>query len=154
MGTMYRRRVLQTTGSIVGLGALGANTALANDNRRRNEAELVELSPGDIEVQTSDPDASNFEEEFTYYVVRFGFEYDEAEYREPARTGPEVFGLGGSGAGAFWFGVSAPDGDGIQHEVQHRGQVSLYLRVGDEWREIRAQFNGRGELVNVNGVRP
>ncbi|WP_312910659.1 hypothetical protein [Natronosalvus caseinilyticus] len=157
---MNRRHVLQTAGGIAGASILGTTGVLARqdqggqgrDNRRRRDAELLEGVM--VETKTSDPEAANFEEEFTYYVVRFPGEYTFEEYREPARTGPDVYGLSGSG-NAFWFGVSAPDEDGIQHEIQHRGQAVLYL-TDDEgnWYEVRARFDGQGNLVNVNGVSP
>lgn len=161
---MKRRHVLQTVGGIAGLSMMGATSAASQrdrggrgrDNRRRRDAEPLEGIT--VEAETSDPEADNFAEEFTYYVVRFpeGFEYDESEYREPARTGPDVYDLGGSDSGAFWFGVSGPDEDGIQHEIDHRGQVALFLRDAEtgDWYEVRAQFDGHGDLVHVNGASP
>lgn len=126
------------------------------DNSKRSEATPIDLDPGDIEVVTTDVGAANFDETFDYYVVRHGVEYDEAVYREPARTGPDNFRLGESDAGAFWFSVSAPDADGVQHRIDHRGQVAFFMKDADtgEWMSLKAQFNGKGELVHVNGVKP
>lgn len=157
---MNRRGILRLAGSIGGLTAVGATPALANgrgqnrSNKRRSDSERLDVSPGDIEEVQTDPEADNFEEEFTYWVVRDIPEYDSAVWRGPARTGPENIELGGSDVGSFWVGVSAPDEDGIQHEVDHRGQESLYLHVGDDTYELRFQFDGRGTLRNVNGVEP
>lgn len=159
---MYRRHILKASGGIISLGVLGATPALAHkDNHRRSEAELVDLDPGDVVEKTSDPSQSNFDEQFTFWRVNHGIDYDESEYREPARTGPEVFHGGGSSVGANWFGVSAPDEDGIQHPIDHKGEAAWYLGVdtdddgeADEWYELRAQFNGKNELLNVNGVEP
>lgn len=139
------------------LGALGPTPALAkNDNSRRHEAEPVELESGDVVELVSDPGAGNFDEEFTYWRVDHGVAYDESEYREPARTGPDVFELDGSDVGSFWFGVSAPDEDGIQHEFDHKGQVALYMKESEtgEWKSLKAQFDGKGDLLHVNGIEP
>lgn len=155
---LSRRRALRIGGSIAAAGALGATPALAdhNDNSRRHEAEPVDLEPGDDVERTSDPSQSNFEEEFTFWRVDHGVEFTESEYPEPARTGPDVFHLGASSTGSFWFGVSAPDQNGIQHEINHTGQVAFYmLEAGtDEWTSLKAQFTGTGDLLHVNGVAP
>lgn len=155
---MQRRRFVRIGGSIAALGALGAEPVLADhdDNSRRSEAELVDLEPGDVVEQTADPSRDNFDEEFTFWRVDHGVEYTESEYREPARTGPDVFHLGGSDVGSVWFGVSAPDDDGIQHPIDHTGQVAWYLKEEGtgEWKELRAQFTGQHELLHVNGVEP
>lgn len=154
---MKRRRFVKYGGSIATLGLFGTQPVLANNNsnQRRSEANLVDLSPGDVVEQTSDPDASNFEEEFPFWRVDHGITYDTAKYREPVRTGPGVVELGGS-SGSYWFGVSAPDSEGIQHRIVHTGQTSLYLKESDtdEWKELRLQFDGQGNLLNVNGVSP
>lgn len=158
MNVMNRRRILQAAGGIVGLGVLGATPVAAgrNDNRRRRSAEPVALEPGDVVAQTADPSASNFDTAFTFWRVDHGVSYSEAEYREPARTGPDVYNLGGYAGGSFWFGVSAPDDQGIQHKIDHTGQVAFYMRdsTTGEWRSLKAQFNGKGDLLHVNGVEP
>lgn len=67
-----------------------------------------------------------------------------------------LYTLGGFSGGSFWFGVTRPDSDGIQHEIEHKGQVALYMRdstTGD-WRSLKAQFDGQNELLHVNGVEP
>ncbi len=123
-------------------------------NSLRSEATLIDLEEGDVEIQVSDESAANFDEEFTYYVVRGLPEYDRAIYREPARLGGQNVELGGWDGGSFWFGVTAPDENGIQHPIEHKGQVSLYLEVDGEWQWLKVQFNGKGELLSVNGVEP
>lgn len=155
---MNRRHLLQTVAGITGLTIVGSSPALAQgkgkgrDNRRRRNAK--KLDDITVEAEISNPDADNFEKEFTYYVVRFQGDYNFEEYREPARTGPDVLELSGSW-NAFWFGVTGPDDDGIQHEIQHKGQAVLYLTDDNKnWYEIRAQFDGKGSLVHVNGVSP
>lgn len=155
---MERRKFARIGGSIAALGVLGVEPVLAghNDNSRRRQAEPVELEPGDVVAIRSDQSQDNFDKEFTYWRVDHGVEFTESEYREPARTGPDVFHLDASDVESFWFGVSAPDGDGIQHEVNHKGQVAFYMkeRGSDDWKSLKAQFDGRGDLLHVNGVEP
>lgn len=123
-------------------------------NSMRSEAQPVTVTS--VEAEVSDPSASNFEEEFTYYVVRFeDVEFDKWMYREPARLG------GGENHvaefsttwDAFWFGVTAPDSEGIQHKINHKGQATQYFMdtEGNVY-SLTAQFNGKGELLHVNGV--
>lgn len=35
----------------------------------------------------------------------------------------------------------------------HKGPVTVYYDTGDGWEHVTAQFNGKGELVHVNGER-
>jgi hypothetical protein len=141
-------------------GAAMANNGNGHANGKGNSARSV-AEPAvitSVEAEVSDPGATNFEEEFTYYVVRFEeINHTEWTYREPTR-------LGGNGdvsmdwdgtSSAFWFGVSAPDANGIQHEIEHKGQVSMYYETEDgAVYSIIAQFNGKGGLLHVNGVKP
>lgn len=115
-------------------------------------AEPVELEEGDVEVKTADSNEANFKNDFTYYVVHHDQEYESAIYREPARLGGENVELSGSTVGSFWLGVSAPDENGIQSEINHQGMVTLYMETEDGWKSLEAQFDGEGELQSVNGV--
>lgn len=117
-------------------------------------AEPVELEEGDVEVKTADSSEANFENDFTYYVVRHDQEYESAIYREPARLGGENVELSGSTVGSFWLGVSGPGEDGIQSEINHQGTVTLYMETEDGWKSLEAQFDGEGELQSVNGISP
>ncbi len=162
-GVFFVAVVFAFVASVMAIAPVGANNGNGNGNASEKGnslhavAEPVELEEGDVEVKTSDPNASNFEEEFTYYVVRHGVEYDRAVYREPARLGGENFDLTGSDVGSFWFGVSAPE-DGVQHKIDHQGQVSLYFIVEnegeDEVKSLKVQFNGQGKLLHANSVEP
>lgn len=114
----------------------------------------VELEEGDVEAQAASESDTNFTSDFTYYVVHHDQDYDKAIYREPARLGGGNVELSGSTTGSFWFGVSAPDDDGIQSEINHQGKVLLYLETEDGWKSLEAQFDGQGELQHVNGVSP
>ncbi|MDG5821807.1 hypothetical protein [Natronococcus sp. A-GB7] len=110
----------------------------------------------EIEVEESNPEASNFEEEFTYYVVRYDeIVYGRYVYREPARLGgqynvtdyPDE-----QTSSAFWFDVSGPRlEDGIQSRIVHNGKVTQYYRTEDGWKSLVAEFED-GELLSVNGV--
>lgn len=165
-GVFFVAVVFIFVASVMAVAPVGANNGNGSGNASEKGsslqavAEPVDLEEGDVEVKTSDPNASNFEEEFTYYVVRHGVEYDRAVYREPARLGGENFDLTGSDVGSFWFGVSAPDTGGVQHKIDHKGQVSLYFIIendgdGDvEVKSLQVQFNGKGELLRANGIEP
>lgn len=161
---MDRRHFVTSAAAVIGGSALVSGTVAGrpaaygsgNSNRRRRDSEQLDLEEGDLVAEVADPDADNFEEEFTYWVVDLGIEYDASNYRAPARLGPENHETGGSDVERYWFGVSAPDENGIQHEIDHRGQEVLYIREAEtaDWYEIRAQFDGRGNLRNVNGIKP
>lgn len=125
----------------------------------RGESDLVEVLS--VEEKTSDPSQSNFEEEFTFWKVTYESQsWDTWVYREPARLGGGNFVFEPDSCwttDAFWYGVSAPDSDGIQHEIFHRGQATQYFDTDDcgegGWTEITAQFEN-GDLLHVNGVEP
>lgn len=163
--------MLRLGGSIIGLGIVGATPALAqgqeparnppgatNDrgNWMRGRAEELEVT--EVLEQTSNPDAANFEEEFTFYRVTYeAVEFGTWVYREPSRLGGGNFVLEfdpEAGSNRFWYGVSAPDSDGIQHEIVHTGQASQYFETGDGWKSLIAQFDDQGNLQNINGVEP
>lgn len=159
-----RRALVLAMSTMMVLGML-AGPALANNGKgppdrdapRGNSlisvSEPVELEPGDVEVQTSDPGADNFEEAFDYYVVRHGIDYDNAVYREPGRLGGDNFELAASSVGSYWFGVSGPDEDGVQSEIVHDGTVWVYFDTGDGWQHLKLEF-ADGELLSANGVSP
>lgn len=150
------------TGLFVGFAPVGAQNGNGQGaspdrgNSLRSVAEPVDLEEGDVEVEQSDPSASNFEEEFTFYKVAFEeITYDKWVYREAARLGGDNFVADSpSTSDAFWYGVSSPDGNDIQHEISHKGQVTQYFVTDDEVKSLTAQFNGQGELLHVNGVSP
>ena len=167
---MRRRNFVRIGGSIAGLGVLGATPAFGAEhnppeyppgktthrgNWIRGQAEDVEVTS--VVKETSDPDASNFEEEFDYYVVHFEEQtYDTYVYREPARLGGGNFVSEYDNyvtSSAFWYGVTGQDSEGIQHEIVHDGQVIQYFETKDGWTELTAKFDD-GELIDVNGVEP
>lgn len=43
---------------------------------------------------------------------------------------------------------------GPSHAQGHKGPVTVYYEDDGTWQHIAARFNGKGELVQVNGVRP
>ncbi len=117
-------------------------------------ADPVELEEGDVEAKTASESEANFDSDFTYYTVNHGFDYETAIYREPARLGGENVELAGHTGGTFWLGVSAPDENGAQSEINHQGKTTVYLETEDGWKSLEAQFDGQGELQHVNGVTP
>lgn len=159
-----RRQAIK--GSVVALGGLAlSGTAAARrkgarngrGNSKRSAAMPVEVTS--VTAETADPEADNFEEEFTFYTVRFEDVSDVTEYtyREPARLGGNGdVTVGATGSfDSFWFGVSGPGADGVQNEIVHKGQVSIYYETDDgDVRSLVAQFDGNGELRSVNGVTP
>lgn len=165
-------------GGVLTLSALGTTPVLANNHQGSppnfppgsnapvdRGTHLVSRSePLDVTSvteQPSDPTRSNFDDEFTFWRVDFEEVtfHDRWVYREPVRLGGgENFvldGLGGSTVDAFWYGVSVPDEDGVHHDIDHTGRVTSYYETApDRWRSLAAQFNGRHELLRVNGVEP
>jgi hypothetical protein len=138
---------MSTVGVVVAQGQ-------GNGNSARSVAEPATITS--VEAEVSNPAAANFEEEFTYYVVRFDpIDHVHWTYREPARLGGSNTSVAWAGtSNAFWFGVTAPDSQGIQHNFDHKGQVSMYYETADgDVYSIIAQFNGKGELISVNGVK-
>ena len=108
-------------------------------------------------TQYAHPDASNFDEEFTYDVVRFEPVVSERFlYREPARLGGETYDVPRTlgPMDSFWFGVSRNDG-GIQQPIVHKGTAWVYVLTEDgTTRHLKAEFSDSGELLRVNGVAP
>lgn len=162
-----KRTLILAMAVVMALGMTG--TALAqgqgkgkgpSDRAERGNSLVAISEPAEIEsvtAQTSNPDAVNFEDEFTFYRVDFEpVEYDRWVYREPSRLGSDnhVAGSPDATASAFWFGVTGPDADGIQHEIVHDGTVWSYY-VDDEGsvKHLQAEFSD-GELLHVNGVQP
>lgn len=165
---MKRRNYLKLTGGIVGLGLLGTVPVGATEHHStppeatndrgnwiRGHSEPVTVYS--VEEKTSDPSASNFDEEFTYWKVTFEPQtFDTWVYREPARLGGSNYvleDLGGWTWDDFWYGVTAPDDDGIQHEIVHEGQAIQYFETESGWMELTAKFDD-GQLLEVNGVEP
>jgi hypothetical protein len=160
--------MLQLSGSIAGLGIVGINPAVAqgppenppgrtNDRGNWIRGRAEELQVTEVVAQTSDPNAGNFEEEFTFYRITYEpVTYDTWVYREPSRLGGGNFvsdDLGGATSDRFWYGVTGPDADGIQHEIVHDGPADQYFETEDGWRSLIARFDD-GELLRVNGVEP
>lgn len=114
----------------------------------------VTLEEGDVQAKTANESEANFDSDFTYYVVNHEVDYDKAVYRETARLGGNNVELSGSTTGSFWFGVSAPNEEGMQSQINHQGKILMYLETEDGWKSLEAQFNGEGELQHVNGVSP
>lgn len=148
------------TGLFAGFAPVGAQNGNGQgaspdrSNSLRSVAEPVEVNS--IEKNTSDKTDENFDEEFTFYKVTFEeTAYDKWVYREAARLGGDNFVADDPDtSSAFWYGVSAPDGNGVQHEINHKGQVTQYFVTDDGVKSLTAQFNGQGELLHVNGVSP
>jgi hypothetical protein len=114
-------------------------------------AEAVEVS--EVRAEVADPTRANFNEQFIYYRVTYEeITYESHLYREVNRlNGNFEFGAGTSSR--FWYGVTGPDTDGIQHQVVHDGLVVQYFRTDEGWKHLTATFE-EGRLVDVNDVKP
>jgi hypothetical protein len=162
------RKALKVAFALVLAFGLMAGPAFANngngkgnapDRANTNEtlgfherAEAVEVS--EVRAEVADPTRANFDEQFIYYRVSYEeVTYENHLYREVNRLdGNFEFGAGTSSR--FWFGVTGPDADGIQHQTVHpTGKAVQYFRTDEGWKHLTATFED-GRLVDVNGVEP
>jgi hypothetical protein len=148
-----RRSFIAMMAMVFAFGMLAA-PALANgpdrgNNSARSMATAVELSADDLGASMCDNG-----EDVRFYTVQhnLGSELgpaDDITFREPARTGPENVSVGGGAWDTLYLAVTGPECG----EIEHRGQVTVNYHYGDDIYTIVAQFNGKGELLRVNGVR-
>ncbi len=127
------------------------------DRRARSNSLIAGSEPLDVsevQEQSSDSNADNFEATFNFYRVTYEeISYDTWVYREPNRIGSDnhvVEGLGGATSNRFWYGVTERDEDGVQHEIVHDGTIWQYFETSQGWRHLKAEFD-EGELLHVNG---
>jgi hypothetical protein len=119
------------------------------NNSARSVATPVELSADDLGASMCQNG-----EDVRFYTVQhnLGAEHgpaDDITFREPARTGAENVSVGGGAWDTLYLAVSGPEcGD-----IEHKGQVTVNYHYGDDVYTIVAQFNGKGELQSVNGVK-
>jgi hypothetical protein len=135
------------------LVGLTAGPALAQDQGRGNSARSVaapvELTAGDLGASMCQNDV-----DVAFYTVQHNLGSNEGAadaiiWREPTRLGGQNVSIGGGAWDTLYLGVSGPEcGD-----IQHKGQVSVSYQYEDETFSIVAQFNGKGELLSVNGVK-
>ncbi|TVR71148.1 MAG: hypothetical protein EA415_11750 [Sphaerobacteraceae bacterium] len=124
--------------------ALGKQPSVAErGNALASQATQVELTEDDVRfVQFGD---------VSYVAIDHNLGgWDNLVWREPARLGGQNNVSGPDSFNTLYLGVAGPDGGG----VAHKGQVSVYYEINGEWSSIIAQFDGKGELVHVNGVAP
>jgi hypothetical protein len=153
-GFGMKRSIVVALTALLALGMV-AGPAVANpgqgqgNNSARAVAEQVELTADDLGASMCQNG-----EDVRFYTVQhnLGSEHgaaDDITFREPARTGPENVSVGGGAWDTLYLAVSGPEcGD-----IQHRGQVTVNYHYGDDIYQIVAQFNGKGELLRVNGVK-
>jgi hypothetical protein len=134
--------------------AFGMLTAPAFANGKGNSARSVSIP---VELTADDLGASMCENgvDVRFYTVQhnLGSEVgaaDDITFREPPRLGgQENVSVGDGTWDVLYLGVSGPEcGD-----IQHKGQVTVDYFIGDDIYTIVAQFNGKGELLHVKGVK-
>lgn len=131
------------------VAATTAGPGNATSNGSRSTAQRADLTADDVSAQLCQNG-----EDVAYYAIAHGLGSDlgaatKITFREPARTGPENITVGDGAWDTLYLGVTGPEcGD-----IQHRGQVTVNYHYEDGIRTIVAQFNGKGELLRVNGVR-
>ena len=150
------KKIITVMALVIALALSTLAPALANNgngqgnNSARSVAQLVELTADDIGASMCDNG-----EDVRFYTVQHDLgsdlgAADDITFREPARTGPANLSVGGGAWDTLYLGVSGPEcGD-----IQHKGQVTVNYHYGDDIYTIVAQFNGKGELLHVNGVSP
>lgn len=136
---MRRRTTLTAILALVFMVGLLAGPALADNNSLRAQAELA-----DVTVTTTELDG------IPYAAVRHDLDYERYVWCEPVRLGgaAECF-EGTDSFHTLYLGIT----EAPHQPVHHTGQVSVYYETDDGWKAIIAQFNGKGELLRVNGER-
>lgn len=84
-----------------------------------------------------------------YYRIQHDLEAtaEQTVWNEPVKyANDNQVATGGGTFDALW--LYAPS-----HDLGHKGQVTVYYNIDGAWQHITAQFNGKGELVHVNGAR-
>ena len=141
------RKVITVTTMVVAL-ALGMMAPAMANNSARSTATPVELGADDVNIVQFG--------EFSYVAIdhNLGDQDCTYTYREAARLGGQTAEpVDLDGFNTLYLGVSAPDAEGNQGEIFHKGQVSVYYDCNGETQSIVAQFNGKGEILHVNGIK-
>lgn len=135
------RRTLTVATMVAALALSSLAPAMAKNGNGNNGVNSLRAASTPVDVSV--------DERGDWYVITHGLgaDADSTVWAEPVKyandnqqaTGSEEF-------DALW--LFAPS-----HERGHKGQVTVYYDLGDEWQHITAQFNGKGELVRVNGQR-
>ncbi|MGM0367220.1 MAG: hypothetical protein ACQEP2_01415 [Actinomycetota bacterium] len=89
--------------------------------------------------------------DFDYVEINhnLGDNYSRFAWFEPTKYGGKtIIDEEQLGFDTLYLGVSADP----HEEISHKGQVSIYYELGDEWVSIIVQFNGQGECLSVNGI--
>lgn len=89
----------------------------------------------------------------TYYTVQHNLganhgSADDILWREPNRLGGQNVSFGGGIWNTLYLGIA----NAQCAAIRHKGQVTVYYVYGNDVYSITAEFNGKGELLSVNGV--
>jgi hypothetical protein len=143
------KKIITVMAMVIALALSALAPALANGktlergNWLSDVAEPVELQSTDITFHTING--------VDYVRVQHNIgAFETLVQREPARYRQNVV----TGPGDFdvaWLGIVDSDGT----PVDHKGQLNWYYEVDDDqWVSLTFQFNGKGELLHLNGVSP
>jgi hypothetical protein len=128
---------------VIALAMSALAPAMADGNSARSEATPVALTADDVNIVQFGT--------FSYVAIdhNLGDQGCTYTYREAARLGGQTEDALDLGTfNTLYLGVS--DGG---NAISHKGQVSVYYTCDDGVKSIVAQFNGKGEVLSVNGVK-
>ena len=157
------KKLIAIAAALVLLMAMAAPVA-AQNNSDLNRLNAIAEATGS--------DASNVVEVFDgdnliWYVVSHCFpdrtpfaahDADEILWCEPQRYGNELIDV--TQQTQDWNVVDlwlyGPDNPGFYdppEPVHHKGRVKLFFRFGEDWYSVTTMFNGKGNLLSINGDR-
>ena len=148
------KKIITVMAMVIALALSALAPALANGHLEKGNwlsgvATPVELQPGDIVPGALD-DGTEFVTVNHQIVAKHGA-YDTLVQREPARYRQNVVTADPENFNSAWLGIAGPQGP----EIAHKGQMTWYYNTAEDgWVSLTFQFNGKGELLHVNGVSP
>jgi hypothetical protein len=130
----------------------GGGPSLEGGNWLAGVATPVELEPGDVLLRDLSLNGTYDYVEVRHNIAETYAGYTTLVQREPNRIGGQNrVTHNPTNYNEAWLSILGPEGPG----VHHKGTFSWYYEVDDnEWVSLKFQFNGKGELLNVNGVAP
>ena len=140
-------RTIIGTALAVAMLVLAMTAPAVASNARQADAVAVDVTADDIHAATCGDGTVD------YYAVDHGLgdahgAADEIWWRQPATSQGRTVSVGDGTWNTLYLGVSGPECEPL--ELQ--GPVTVYYEYDDATYSVRAQFDGQGELVRVNGV--
>lgn len=129
--------------------ALANGPSLERGNWLSGEATPVELTSDDVTTGTL-ADGTEYVT-VNHQIAATHGGYDTLVQREPARYQHNVVTDDPVNYDSAWLGIAGPSGP----EVPHQGALTWYYETDDAgWVSLTFQFDGEGDLLDVNGVTP